>query len=164
GNTLTPGRRRDSGSGSRHTSRGWPSSSARSASATTVGRVQLPPTQPWKASRVTSAVSPTWAEVGGVRATTVASTNGAPRRTSSEARWSSSSCMVSASCDLGARALVVGRQVDVAQRALGPVDDHRVLLVAADHLLGATFAGDLEQLVEQRAVVQRRWRLHGAVV
>ena len=48
--------------------------------------------------------------------------------------------------------------------ALRPGHDHRLLLVAADDLLRAALAGDREQLLEQRAVVERRGGLHVAVV
>src|SRR5262245_38782505 len=87
GNATTPGRRSAAGSGESATSRGTPSASASRTSRTRVGCVQLPPSQPWKRPpSVTSARSPSRAEVAGSRRTTTASAKGSPFFTSSAAR------------------------------------------------------------------------------
>ena len=91
GNVARPGRDRAAASGVRAMKRGAPSASARAASAITVGRVQLPPTQPWKPpSAVTMAASPTCVEIGASRFTTVARAKGSPRRESVAASCSRS--------------------------------------------------------------------------
>src|SRR5215470_7443621 len=66
GKATTPGRRSAPGSGESETSRGTPSASAWRTSRTSVGCVQLPPSQPWKRPpSVTSARSPTRADDDG---------------------------------------------------------------------------------------------------
>ena len=88
GKTVSPARAPDAESGSRTMpmSRGAPSARAASASRITVGRVQLPPSQPWNSpSGVTTALSPTRAELGGSRRTTVASAKASLRPASSDA-------------------------------------------------------------------------------
>src|SRR5689334_1376792 len=67
-------------------SRGWPSPRAWSASRTTTGWAQLPPTQPTIVpSGWTIPLAPGRAEVGRATATTVATTNGRPAVSSSAA-------------------------------------------------------------------------------
>src|SRR5260221_5768025 len=160
GKTRTPGRALAWGSGSSTIRRGFWSSIAFSASLTTVGRVQLPPTQPWKVpSRITSATSPTCAEMGGLRATTVASTNGSPRRARSEASSSKSRCIGLSPRHMRARMLVVLGDIDVAQGVLRPDDDRSFAAVLADDALGAMLALHGEQLGKEGAVVENRGRI-----
>src|SRR5215471_657524 len=164
GKTKVPGRALVFASGPSTSNRGWPSSRACFASAVTVGRLQLPPTHPWKApSRVMSATSPTWDETGGCRATTTASTKGSPRRASSEASSSSSLCIRSASRELSPRLFVILGKVDVTQGRFRPGDDRRLVEVAAYHPLGAAFARLGDQLGEKAAVVTDGRRIDGAV-
>src|SRR5580704_1512604 len=87
--STTPSPRRESDGSSLliRRSRGWPSAIARSPSRITSGRAQLPPTKPsiepsgWIRPR-----APGRAEVGRRTATTVASANDWPARSSSTAR------------------------------------------------------------------------------
>ena len=130
----------------------------------TVGRVQLPPTQPWKLpSRVTTAVSPTWAETGGLRPTTVASANGSPRRARSAASCSRSRRTLQAPGQGAADLFVVLGVVDVAQGRLGPAERDRLVLVPAHHLLAAALVRDGQELREERPRVERGRGLHVAV-
>ena len=80
--SMTPSARRPSPGPSRdrRSSRGWPSARARSASRTTTGWAQLPPTQPSIVpSGWTIPLAPGRAEVGLRTATTVATANGTAR-------------------------------------------------------------------------------------
>src|SRR5262245_1934464 len=77
---------------------------ARCASRTTVSRVQPPPAQPWYSPlSVTSAVSPTRAELGGSRRTTVTSAKRSPR-----------SLRLAASGSSSGRTSLLRRSVDVS--------------------------------------------------
>src|SRR5512144_818772 len=157
---MTPGRSSDCGLGERAISRGWPSVRAASDSLTTDGCVQLPPSQPWKApAGVTSALSPTRAELGGSRRTTVARTKASPRRARSEASSSRSLRTRLTHRDPGLGPVVVVGDVHVVESLGGPGDDRCLVAMTPDHRLAASRAFGARELGEERAGVERRRRL-----
>src|SRR6185436_10047665 len=154
GNTRIPGRFSVWGSGARAIRRGAPSAMALSDSRTTVGCVQLPPSQPWNApSAVMRAPSPAWALEAGWRRTTVASAKGSSFATRPAASTKSSE-----------RMRQIRRDVDVGETVRGPGHGRGVLAVPAHDLPAAAVTAHREDLGEERAVVERRGRVHPAVL
>src|SRR6476646_3947373 len=122
--SITPSARRPSPGPSRDSrrSRGCPSPRARSASRTTTGWAQLPPTQPsMLPSGWTIPLAPGRADVGRRTATTVATANGCPAASSSAARVNVEAVIRRPPCVLSVHTLLVQDGPDLLGRD-GDVD------------------------------------------
>src|SRR6266511_878540 len=105
-------------------------------------------------------MSPWCAELYDSRRTTVASTNGSPRRARSAASSSSSARIGSASFDPGPDALEVVGDVEVGERGRRPLDLDGLRAVRLHHPLAASIAVEGAQLAEERTPVEDRRRQH----
>ena len=141
GRRGSPGRCSVGRVGGEAISRGAPSAIAASASRTTVGCVQLPPSQPWKSpsARDERAVADL-RRARGLRAARRSRARRARRGATSSAARIRSSGRIAASAASRLRALVVAGHVEVGQRARRPGDDRASPAGAADHALRAAVA------------------------
>src|SRR5438132_5625279 len=108
-------------------------------------------------------MSPWCAELYDSRRTTVASTNGSPRRARSAASSSSSARIASASFDPGHDPLEVLGNVEVGERGGRPLDFDGLSAVRFHHSLAAAVSLEGAQLAEERAAVEDGRSQHVAV-